>query len=229
MTKTKTWLLGATLLVGLMSGAAQATIYQTDSSFGTNTVVVDSNTGKQWLSLTLTKNMSYNDVNGQLATTFSGYHIASLGEVSQFIVDSGLPASSGIVAGENSVLDGFIKMWGITAIWYGGGGTENWIGAITSTVSPYAGSGYVVEAIMYEWFHWSGSSPETGWNTHVSDNQSLSTSESWYSGVALVKDSSSVPEPATLALTLAGFGLAALRRRPGVRFCSNSPLMNFLR
>ena len=79
----------------LCASHASATPTLANSSFGSNTLVVDSVTGLRWLNIGLTRGQSYNDVSAQLGAggTFQGYRYASAAEAFTLFQDFGVIGS----------------------------------------------------------------------------------------------------------------------------------------
>lgn len=194
---------GRGLLVAAMAGfafSAHADLTQEDSPLGLNTVIVDSVSGLSWLSLSLTVGQSWDSVNSQLATTFSGYRIASLDDVSQFAINAGVIPVDQSNVGINPALLAFNRTWGITNQF---GTYSNAIFAQTSSINTNFPDAHA-RAVFGQWYAADGWQQDQ-WIAVTTTNNLVSTSEQClYCGVALV---SSVPEPETYAMLLAGLGL----------------------
>ena len=165
----------------------------------------DSNTGLQWLNLTQTLGTSYNDVTGAIANPASplyGYSIANSDQVSQLLVDGGVPTDYQVNTpyGYLSIVQNIVSLWGPT--WQG---SQSW--AIDS--SPEPGSpGQLQVAVL---------SPPMA---RLNDYGILPGDNTQPTGVALYRPASVVPEPGTLTLlgsALLGLGLVCLRRASAKR------------
>lgn len=73
-------------------------------------ITLDTDTGLQWLDVTLTTNRSYNDIAGQFGSggDFTGWRHATAGELIEFFGNAGLPAALGEVD-PGSLLDDEIR------------------------------------------------------------------------------------------------------------------------
>jgi hypothetical protein len=90
-----------------------ATLISEASSYGANTLTLDTSTGLEWLDVTLTQNRSFNDVSAQLGAggQFAGFHYGSRSEVHTFFLDAGFsaeplafsPDASNIAAAQNLI------------------------------------------------------------------------------------------------------------------------------
>ncbi len=86
------------MAVGLIFGIntpnlASASLVSENSSFGSNTIVLDTSTGLEWLNLTLTQNLSINQVSSQLGAgqQFDGFRLAFQSELHTLFLDGGIP------------------------------------------------------------------------------------------------------------------------------------------
>ena len=89
---------GCVALSVLCTGPANARFETLDSRFGTDTLIVDSVTGVQYLRLDQTRGLSYDDVYNQLGTTFAGFRFAG-GEIDDLVHSIGLNSGNGSSAG----------------------------------------------------------------------------------------------------------------------------------
>lgn len=89
-----------------LAGTAQAapvslgSLSNADSSFGSETVTRDSNTGLEWLDLGLTTDYSYDSISAQwgLGGAFEGWRMATKTEVNTMVANAGLPGLTGSAA-----------------------------------------------------------------------------------------------------------------------------------
>ena len=82
-------------LVGLtLSLSAYADIQSIDSPFGPNTITRDTVTGLDWLDLTVTRGLSYEQVTAQMGPggTYEGWRYATVAELDQLIANFGYVA-----------------------------------------------------------------------------------------------------------------------------------------
>lgn len=196
------------LLISLLSVSANAALIQEDSSFGANTVILDTATGSSWLTLNTTDGQSYNHVAAQLGTTFAGYSIASYAQVAQFVGDAGVPSIPGPTAGTNSALNSFINLWGITGVITDRSGSENYTYAATTyTSATYPGN--VGGASLGEWNDYSNS-PYIAWFNSASGDHPFNYYSPDYTNkyfaVALVSIAA-VPEARKWLMMITGLGL----------------------
>ena len=109
--KTKLFgLVAALMMFGAMPGQASTLV-----DHGTYTT--DTATGLQWLDLTLTPNISYNDMLTNLANpsyTYYGYRYATTAEVSTLIADAGLTEGNTLLNSETPSLEALIALLGVT-------------------------------------------------------------------------------------------------------------------
>ncbi len=84
-------LMGLTLTV-----SANAAILSVNSSFGANTITRDTDTGLDWLDVTESLALSYNQVTSQMGVggTYEGWRYATMAELDQLIVNFGYVAVS---------------------------------------------------------------------------------------------------------------------------------------
>ena len=109
----------ATLLVGLvLASTTYAALLSKDSTFGPNTITRDTDTGLDWLDLTLSTNRSYDDVITQfgIGGDYSGFRHATVAEVIELWNHAGIansfatpvagPVVGGLVFGPDDALSG---------------------------------------------------------------------------------------------------------------------------
>ncbi len=91
-----------------------------DGVFGAGSVTLDTDTGLQWLDLTLSTDLSANEVDAQLGVggTFEGWRYASVAEVLTLFVNAGIPdvpgQSSANIAPAQALMD-FVGSTGFQA------------------------------------------------------------------------------------------------------------------
>lgn len=115
-------------LVGLtLSMSANAAIQSIDSSFGTDTITRDTATGLDWLDVTVTRGLSYNQVTAQMGSegAYEGWRYATAAEFDQLITGFGYIAvnqncASGVVhcdtniSGDSLIIEDMINTLGDT-------------------------------------------------------------------------------------------------------------------
>lgn len=116
-----------TVIFLFSSFSANATILSLGSSFGADTITRDTATKLDWLDVTVTRGLSYNQVTTQLGAggTYDGYRYATVAELDQLIINFGYTAvktscsftavhcDSGIV-GNDTLIENMINTLGDT-------------------------------------------------------------------------------------------------------------------
>jgi len=205
----------AALLVSSLH--AQAGFEVLDTRFGTDSVIVDSGTSLQWLRLDQTYGQSYNDVYGQLGTTFSGFRFATGAEVMSLIgslgIGNGNPNSGPVdPAPPQSVLDAshsFLALFGAR-----GDGTTSLSlrGASFQGVPTFHNDGgtLVADPRVFQPISVFWSPTQTGYD----DDTSGFFTPTAYSAIgAYLVAVAPIPEPSTYALLGGGLLLMILRSR----------------
>lgn len=201
----------ASLILATMSpGAASAGISQgNDAVFGINAVVNDDINHTQWLRLDFTTPYSYNEILESLTTSFSGWSVASSGQL------EALGASAGIVNGATDA-----------AVVAKTEQLRDWLCFTcvqTSQTHIYA-RGLVSDSQVIDIGQGSYTVQDAfsiGRRLNVTPNEADFRVSGWYypdgklspqEGIFLVK---AVPEPETYAMLVAGLGLlgSVVRRR----------------
>lgn len=79
------------IFAGLFTASAQSAILSMDSSYGVDTITRDTATGLDWLDVTVTRGLSYDQVTAQLGVggTYEGYRYATVAELDQLIINFG--------------------------------------------------------------------------------------------------------------------------------------------
>jgi hypothetical protein len=208
------WIVALTLAaLSLAPIAARASLVLENSSFGANTLVLDTSTGSTWLSLNVTQGQSLNQVVSELTTTYTGFSVATLPQIDAFANDAGVTTNGGVVAGSNANLVTFLNAWGVTE--NVSTGTESVILSLAQTADTNSSfPGYVANAVFESWSCTSGCNPNIGWLAITTNNnlQQPNTS-SPYLSVALV-EAAPVPLPAAAWLLLSGlFGVGVMARK----------------
>ena len=189
-----------TVALLLVSGvqAAFAGFVTTDSSFGANTLILDTQTGTEWLKLDATLGLSYDSVAAQLdaGETFGGFSIASPQDVTTLLKDAGVWAPLSPLTSPSALAAG-------AAFGNFFGGLDTGHGFISQGMTSVAmgPSGFTQQAI--------GLSYRPGLSISSFDDAVFSRSGTFGDvSTWLVKSTSPIPEPATYLLVLVG--LAAL-------------------
>lgn len=80
------------VLAGLLfSLSSNAAILSVDSTYGVDSITRDTDTGLDWLDVTVTSGLSFNEVSAQLGVggAYEGYRYATLAELDQLIINFG--------------------------------------------------------------------------------------------------------------------------------------------
>lgn len=117
-------------LVGLiLSISGNAAIESLDSSFGTDTITRDTDTGLDWLDVTVTRGLSYNQVTAQMGAggIYEGWRYATMAELDTLISNFGYTAvkqncpytslhcdSNNNVGGQGELIESIIRTLGDT-------------------------------------------------------------------------------------------------------------------
>lgn len=195
----KAALIGATTFAALAPAHAALT--------ATATSVVDSATGLEWLKVPLTTGMSYNAVLASSYVTSGGYALASEAQIHQLFADAGGIADSSIIlraANEQPAKD-LITLFG--------GCTSSLVAVACGNTSQYWTSamwGNGTHIALVDVFDSSNQGLlTTRWVQFGNPNASFRADV----GAFLVRQASTVPEPATLALLGLAFAGAGFARR----------------
>jgi len=207
------------LVFVLLTGSirtASASLISEDSAFGLHTITRDTNTGLEWVDLTLTQGQSINQVLAQLGPGqhFAGFHFASEPEVAQLFLDGGLSSfplgSSPTSPGDLAAAQNLVSLLGETAtVLQPDGTTVHFTQGFAPGTVPGVGPG---DTYFVAW-----QSNNTASAHFV--NVDFANLDDTFSNVGtfLVRDSiSGVAEPSTWAMLLIGFagiGLTLYRRR----------------
>ena len=89
----------ACLVVMVNPGSAEATLISASSSFGADTITLDTDTGLRWLDVTLSTAYSYDDILLELgsAGVFSGYRLATRDDVLGMWGNAGIDLGPGFL------------------------------------------------------------------------------------------------------------------------------------
>ena len=181
---------------------------------GAGNLTVDSE-GLTWLDLTLTTDMSYDDieVERQYGGSLWGYRVATAAEVLT------LWTHAGIANNNYNSTDDSVDLWNLQSMW----------GVTTTTQDPRGPLTFETRLLTSTWMY--AGKPWEGYNMSVMENVTSSGARDYVAGEAgsargwvhgpnfapaLVQDAS-VPEPSSLVLAtlglLGGFAVVRVRRR----------------
>ena len=184
----------ATLL--LVSGvqAAFAGFVTTDSSFGTNTLILDTQTGTEWLKLDATRGLSFDFVESQLdaGELFGGFSVASGQDVTTLFKDAGVWAPLSPLTSPSALAAG-----AAFGSYFGGIDTGNGFlseGMTSLAIGPF---GFLHQAV--------GLNYRAGVSISSFDDAFISRSAEFdFVSTWLIKSVSPIPEPETYLLLLVG-------------------------
>ena len=202
------------ILIGLL---ASGSLFANAALLDNGSYTTDSNTNLDWLGLTETRGLSFDEVQAQMSSgqKYEGWRFASRTDVIQFWSDAG---GSGPFTGASS-------------------GESNWVGSLQSLWGKtypfvYIVNGYTVQGTIAMTSDVSNSCHSCNLTVYLLDNIDLSDSsigdyaeavqlnEAYRSqgqvpiGHALVRAATPVPEPATFSMYAFGiFALASIARR----------------
>ena len=202
--------------IALASMGANAELISTDwKTTGDNLVTLDTETGIEWLDLTQTIGMSINEVEGLLNSTFEGWRLPTVSEVTQMMMTAFSSQVEAVQAtGSWSVTsasvdneaDNFMALFGTT---YASGTYDYSLGLIKNDVVDATHSALT-----------SGSMDRASDDYLILFSNSNTSSDLDYaselSGVFLVSDGSETPPqnvPVSAAFSLLGLGLIGFRRK----------------
>lgn len=100
------------VLLFAYAGSGHAILLSADSAFGADTITQDTDTGLEWLDLTLTRMMSINEVEAQLQAggTLEGWKWATAAEVTTLWAAANVPAPQSTFAFGSAANDGALAL-----------------------------------------------------------------------------------------------------------------------
>ena len=195
---------GLSLLVTV--GFAEATLIETDLfTSGDGLITSDLNTGLYWLDLTVTTNLSYNDVLTQISTGgfLEGFRYATVADVDTLQVAAGLPpglffSASSLYTTNISALNDLV------------GETTSSLSITSSTgitSDPFDPTTNIADRIVRSFSITMGASSSQG---VIGDSISSPDSGSWLITNTLPTFPAPVPEPTTMLLFATGLAASIL-------------------
>lgn len=217
-----------------------AAIVSLDSSFGADTITRDTETGLDWLDVTVTAGLSFNAVSAEFGAggDYEGYRYATTAELDQLITNFGYVAvnqncdygmtNCDIVSGDNPIVEHMIRTLGDTGDAYydainddrdvgpgGAGWTAGWLAdnPYPDDIIAYGGQGVIADS---EFIH-----RHEGWSYYDTDDWIIPAHGSVGSGTGAALEygsflvtPSAVPIPAAAWLFgSALLGLGVVKRR----------------
>lgn len=198
------------LLPCLMSGQANAALTSRDLVIGSGDglLTYDDQTNFEWLDVTQTLNMSFNQVVGELSTSgaFAGFNLASDANLQALFASGGWSGASNVNYSndpdrfnEASVI---VSLLGRTTINYSVNSTYGMVSDVQGSKQYYG--------FMYSYSDAINPYHSSSWHNNFSQARDVPSD---YIGTFLYRVTTAVPEPETYALMLAGLGLIGFRMR----------------
>jgi len=189
----------ATLLFVSGVQAAFAGFVTTDSSFGANTLILDTQTGTEWLKLDATQGLSFDFVTSQLdaGELFGGFSVASSQDVTTLFKDAGVWAPLAPLTSPSALAAG-----AAFGSFFGGLDTANGFVSQGMTNMATGPGGFLEQGI--------GVNYRAGVSVSSFDDAAFARGSTFdFVSTWLIKSVSPVPEPATSWLLLVGLALCA--------------------
>lgn len=207
----KPLVIAAILIVSVVGTAADAALISMDDpTFGVGSLTRDTETGYEWLDLTITQAMSYDDVAAQLGLggTFEGFSTASTSQFMELVQHGGW--SSGFNFNYFNDTTKYNTALSIAQL----------LGVTYSTTEPRNISfGFVSNTNIHGHHYYNSiftaSSSSSPYASSVFVNMFSHSGAYGNSGVLLYRESAAVPVPSTamMLLSLAGVGAVGCWRR----------------
>ncbi len=106
-------------LLGLSVSSANAALTSgTDTTFGADSITIDSETGLEWLDLTYSTNISFNDMTGRLSEAgndFEGWRYATKDEIDAFWISGGSDGPCDSSCAPTWMIP-LMQLWGTTPV-----------------------------------------------------------------------------------------------------------------
>ena len=183
---------------------------------GDGLILLDTSTGTEWLSLTVTRGQSSDSVIESLESTYPSFSIATNDQVEELAQHAGVATINNVIEGANPAIDAFIHKWGVTLDFHNDNGFDQYASfAYTSTPfilsTPTSYQNYKTLVFFNEWFNDPSATPNTAWIANTGSNNSQPPNYAFpYAGTALIRSSqteiSPVPVPASAWMLLSGLG-----------------------
>lgn len=222
-------LLGAVTLglAGALSTGVQAGVVSVDWRFaGDGLISRDTNTGLEWLDLSVTDRVSFNAVSTRLSTDLAGWRVASADEAEQLFLNLGLPVEDSFGANPAAALaiQRTVQLFGDTLADFFNSPADGHVTGFYGFVSMSLQPGFHVTKGAFVDTNGVFSSPahdgdpgDVLLSTANRDGMANDAIAFRHIGTFLVRDAATVPEPAFAWLLGLAAGAACFARMRSVR------------
>jgi hypothetical protein len=208
--------LSLTLVAVMLASPASATLVQGDLfTAGDGLLTIDSDTNQEWLDLTKTQGLSYNQALASIYVTDHGFRHSTVGEVAALFSNAGfLTVNNGNNPANDPAAELLVNLMGCTQFC----GTANELGR---GFADWTTSGWTTRPN----YHNTGLGAGAATTSLLTNNPDLVDSNIGPSGHFLVREASvsyPTPEPGAATLFAVGVLVASLAVRRGRRECADA-------